>query len=207
MGQPINAENEKDREEESVKRLSLVLEQAKQQQYVMLTYQSQIFGQRPENANSFDGEAPKKCLWFDMCFGSQNFSPIKVMAPMCLKSRDPRRTDLEGNVTFHNFTGLMYAIIGNNTQVIEYLLPYEYMEVLQDDEQVLTKFGTFFLKEGATAYHLACCVADEENFKLIQNFYNKHPQFQFDIPPEIDEEKMASMPKEDQDRLRSKAEL
>lgn len=53
---------------------------------------------------------------------------------MCLKYRDPRKTDVEDKVTFRNFTGLMYAVMGNNTQAINYLLKYEYMEKLLDDE-------------------------------------------------------------------------
>lgn len=69
-----------------------------------------------------------------MCFGTTTFSPIKVLAPMCIKYRDPRMTDLDDKLTFHDFTGLMYAIIGNNTEVIKYLLPFEYMECLKHDE-------------------------------------------------------------------------
>lgn len=34
---------------------------------------------------------------------------------MCIKYRDPRRTDLEGALSFKDFTGLMYAMMGNNT--------------------------------------------------------------------------------------------
>lgn len=49
-----------------------------------------------------------------------------MFAPMCLKSRDQRMTDLEDAQTYHNFTGLMYALIGDNTENIKYLLPYEY---------------------------------------------------------------------------------
>ena len=41
------------------------------------------------------------------------------------------------------------------------------MEKFTDDEQVMTKFGTFLLKKGATVLHLACAVSDDKNFKLV----------------------------------------
>lgn len=107
---------------------------------------------------------------------------MKILAPMCLKYRDPRRTDVEDKVTFRDFTGLMYAVMGNNTQAINYLLPYEYMEKLSDDEQVMTKFGTFLLKKGATVLHLACAVSDDKNFKLVQQFYANHAEFDTNLP-------------------------
>lgn len=53
------------------------------------------------------------------------------------------------------------------------------MEVLLEDEQVMTKFGTFLMKAGATPYHLACCVCDDKNFRLVQQFYFKKKAFQY----------------------------
>lgn len=151
---------------EQKERLDLVLSQVEQQLYCMLSYQSQIFNERSENVQEED--TPKKTVWFDMCFGGQSLTPVRVLAPMCLKYRDPRITDLEGQLSFKGFTGLMYALMGNNTQVIEYLLQYEYDECLLQDEQVPTKFGTFLLKKGATPLHMACCVCDDLDFKLVQ---------------------------------------
>lgn len=173
------AENEEQEAALQEKRLDLVLRMAEQQLFCLLSYQSEIFGARPYNMEVDGFEAPKKVIWFDICFGGDQ---VPIMAPMCLKYRDPRPTDVSGNVTFRNFTGLMYAIIGNNTAAIDYLLKYEYMEKLVEDEQIMTKFGTFLLKKGATPLHLACAVADEKNFKLVLNFYNAHPEFKTDLP-------------------------
>eukprot|EP00703_Trepomonas_sp_PC1_P004546 JAP92060.1 Hypothetical protein TPC1_16115 [Trepomonas sp. PC1] len=175
---PVYDDEQQDADAEAA-RINLVLKQAEQQLYCLLSYQSQIFNNRPENENQFDDEPPKKCVWFDLCFGGQSFAPIQVLSPMCIKYRDPRKTDLEGTLSFKNFTGLMYAMMGNNTQVIEHLLQYEYMEVLLEDEQVMTKFGTFLLKAGATPYHLACCVCDDKNFRLVQQFYQQKKEFQY----------------------------
>ncbi|CAL6087611.1 Conserved_hypothetical protein [Hexamita inflata] len=170
-------------------RLDLILKQAEQQLYCLLQYQSLIFNNREENVPENDqDENPKKTVWFDYCFGAQSLTPIRVLAPMCLKYRDPRRTDLESQLSFRGFTGLMYALMGCNTQVIEYLLNYEFMECLQQDEQIPTRYGTFLLKKGATPYHMACCVLDEKmdlQFRIVQNFYRKHKEFEWDCQQTI----------------------
>lgn len=175
------AVGETEEQEEALlgKRLELVYRQAEQQLFCLLSYQSRIFSMRPYNREAEGFVAPKKVIWFDICFGGDQ---VAALAPMCLKYRDPRPTDVEGRVTFRNFTGLMYAIMGNNTAAIRYLLPYEYMETLVEDEQVMTRFGTFLLRKGATALHLACAVSDEKNYRLVQQFYATHGEFSTDVP-------------------------
>ena len=34
------------------------------------------------------------------------------------------------------------------------------------------------LKEGATPYHMACAVCDDLNFRLVQQFYRKHREYE-----------------------------